>query len=740
MNMPFSDNALDAIAQKVSAGERLSREDGAVLYRTRDLPGVARLADGARKRRHGRKAFYVYNQHVNYTNVCLNRCRFCAFARDEGAPESYTDSIEQVKARLLLREAEPIREIHIVGGLNPALPFDYYLDLLRMIRETRPDATIKAFTAVEIDLFAEISGMTLEGTIAALKNAGLGMVPGGGAEVLCERVWKELFPKKIDAGRWVEVMRAVHRAGLTANATLLYGHIETVEERLDHLIRLRELQDETGGFSAFIPLAFHSQNTELSHLPSTSGLDDLRTIAVARLMLDNFDHIKAYWVMIGEKLAQVALHFGADDLDGTIVEEKITHMAGATSPKGLTREAMERLISAAGFTPVERDSFYRPVSEAPKMSVPAPSQDTKAADNPPGAVVSAAWAKVEAGERLSAEEALILYRRADLLFLGELADRTRDRLHPRRVVTFVIDRNINYTNVCVSGCKFCAFYRNPDDPDAYVITEADLKKKIEETIALGGTQILLQGGMNPILSFDFYLNLLRFIHKHFNIHVHGFSPPEVHFMAERFGIPLEETIQALIDAGLNSIPGGGAEVLADEVRSRVSPHKCSADQWMAVMRTAHLLGLKTTATLMFGHLETPEQIIAHLLRIRALQDETRGFTAFIPWTFQPDNTRLDVPALTSAEYLRVLALSRLVLDNVPNLQASWVTQGDKIAQVALRFGANDLGSTMIEENVVAAAGIRFRLPMTEMVRLIRDAGYRAVQRDCFYNHLGERGV
>ncbi len=360
--MDFLDPALTPVWEKVAAGTRLSREDGLTLYKSFDLMGVGRMAGYVRNRLHGRDAFYVYNQHLNYTNICKNQCRFCAFSREEGDLEgAYVYSIDDVKARLTSRAHEPINEIHIVGGINPRLPFSYYVSLLETVKAIRPAATIKAFTAAEIDYLADLGGMSLEDVLAVLKNAGLEMVPGGGAEVLNPRIHQELFPKKINGRRWLEVMETIHRAGITANATLLYGHIETLEERVDHFISLRELQDRTGGFSAFIPLAFHSENTKLSHIPPTTAHDDLKAIAVARLMLDNFPHIKAYWVMIGERLAQVGLSFGADDLDGTIIEEKITHMAGATSAKGLTQEYLTRMIRAAGFRAVERDSFYRPV-------------------------------------------------------------------------------------------------------------------------------------------------------------------------------------------------------------------------------------------------------------------------------------------------------------------------------------------------------------------------------------------
>ena len=368
MKLPFADKRLGAIGSKVNNGTRLSREDGLLLFETQDLTGVGMLADTVRRRLHNDTAYYVYNQHLNYTNICKNRCRFCAYAVDREDHGAYTWSMDEIEQRLRSRIDEPVNELHIVGGLNPALDFDYFIQLLKTVKRVRPTASIKAFTCVEIDYLSGLSGLSVEETIGALKDAGLDMMPGGGAEVMSDRVRNELFPKKIDSKRWLSIMEAVHKSGLTSNATMLYGHMETLEERVDHLLKLRELQDRTHGFSAYIPLAFHSANTKLSHLPATTAMDDLKSIAVARLLLDNFDHIKAYWVMIGEKLAQVALSYGADDLDGTIIEERITHTAGATSAKGLTRKQMERMILSSGFVPVERDSFYRPVSAGQEVS------------------------------------------------------------------------------------------------------------------------------------------------------------------------------------------------------------------------------------------------------------------------------------------------------------------------------------------------------------------------------------
>jgi aminodeoxyfutalosine synthase len=361
MTFSFADQHLNAVQDKLLGGERLDLNDGMILYHSPDLIGVGLLADGVRRRKHANRAYFIYNQHLNYTNVCINKCLFCAYAKDENQPGAFVLTPEDVKQKLLERIEEPIRELHVVGGINPALPFDYYLKLLQTIQSIRPEATIKAFTAVEIDYLSQLAGLKLPQTIQILKEAGLSMVPGGGAEVMSDRVWQKLFPTKINHSRWLEVMEAIHDAGLISNATLLYGHVETAAERVQHMLQIRALQDQTGGFSAFIPLAFHSQNTRLDHLPPTTGFEDLKNIAVARLLLDNFEHIKAYWVMIGEKLAQVALSFGADDLDGTLIEEKISHTAGAKTAKGLSHYQMRHLIRSAGFEPVERDSFYQRV-------------------------------------------------------------------------------------------------------------------------------------------------------------------------------------------------------------------------------------------------------------------------------------------------------------------------------------------------------------------------------------------
>ena len=348
--------------------------------------------------------------------------------------------------------------------------------------------------------------------------------------------------------------------------------------------------------------------------------------------------------------------------------------------------------------------------------------------------------KASKAKRLDAKEGLALFKHADLLTLGEIANGLRKRLHPERLVTFVVDRNINYTNICVNKCKFCAFYREADSLDAYILSREEIFTKIEETLAQGGTQILMQGGVHPDLGIDYFEDLFRSIKACFTIQIHSLSPSEISYVAKKAGLSIKDALTRLKAAGLDSIPGGGAEILVDRVRKKVSPNKIRWRQWADVMRAAHKLGMPSTATMMFGSVETDKEIMEHLLRLRDIQDETGGFTAFIPWTYQPGNTELGGRSATAVEYLKVLALSRIMLDNFDNIQASWVTQGAKIAQVALEFGANDFGSTMIEENVVAAAGITFRMTKQEIVNIIRDAGYAPAQRDTRYNILKREDV
>jgi len=346
--------------------------------------------------------------------------------------------------------------------------------------------------------------------------------------------------------------------------------------------------------------------------------------------------------------------------------------------------------------------------------------------------------KLEEGIPLDRADALWLLTEADLLVSGKLADDMRRRRHPDRRVSFVVDRNVNYTNVCTTQCRFCAFYRDVADPDAYVLTSEEIFAKVRELVEHGGTQLLMQGGLHPALKIDWFEDLFRQLRQRFpSVQIHSLSPAEIVHIARLSNLSMADCLGRLHCAGLQSLPGGGAEILVDDVRQQISPNKIGWQQWAQVMREAHHLGMPTTATMMFGAGEKPEHIVEHLFRIRELQAEQGGFTAFIPWTYQPGNTALGGEQATGVEYLKVLALSRVVLDNLSNIQASWVTQGSRMAQIALYFGANDLGGTMLEENVVAAAGVDFRLSQAEIIALARDAGFRPVRRTTTYDVLEE---
>jgi aminodeoxyfutalosine synthase len=362
--LKISDSRLEPIAGKVLAGERLSFDDGVTLFRTNDLLAVGWLANHVREKRHGDICYYNVNRHINPTNVCVAHCRLCAFGRSPDAPGAYTYALEEIYQRAAQGVSEGATEFHIVGGLHPSLTFDHYLEMIRGLKQRFPHVHLKALTMVEIGYFSRITKLTPREVLLRLKEAGVDSMPGGGAEIFNPRVRKVICDHKTSGRLWLDIARTAHQIGLRSNATMLYGHIETHEERVEHLVQLRELQDETGGFVTFIPLAFHPENTALAHLPKPTGIDDLKLIAVSRLMLDNFDHIKAYWIMLTPPVAQIALRFGADDIDGTVIEEKIYHDAGATTPQHMTRAGLERLIRAAGRGPFERDTLYRPIDRS----------------------------------------------------------------------------------------------------------------------------------------------------------------------------------------------------------------------------------------------------------------------------------------------------------------------------------------------------------------------------------------
>jgi aminodeoxyfutalosine synthase len=360
----LTDERLEPIAAKVLAGERLSKEDGLALYASPDIVGIGQLADHVRRSKNDDVVFFNVNRHINPTNICSNKCKFCAFWRDEADEDAYAMTLEEMVRAAEDAAPSGITELHIVGGLHPDWPYEFYLDMMRKLKAALPDVLIQAFTAVEIDYFAKISEQSSKDVLAQLKEAGLDSLPGGGAEIFSERLRSIAWEKKTSADDWLRIHGEAHELGMHTNCTMLYGHIETIEERVEHMVALREQQDRSGGFLAFIPLAFHPANTELSDLPGTTGYDDLKTLAIARLMLDNIPHIKAFWIMVGLKIAQISTAFGVDDLDGTVVEERITHAAGATTPEALSKEELVALIEETGHRAVERDTLYQVVGDA----------------------------------------------------------------------------------------------------------------------------------------------------------------------------------------------------------------------------------------------------------------------------------------------------------------------------------------------------------------------------------------
>ncbi len=363
MLFEFEDKALKPLVDKVRNRERLSFEDGVTLFNSPDLLGVGYLANIVRERINGNSTYFIHNRHINHTNICVNSCQFCAFGVKRGQANAYEKPLEEIFADAEKYERGEVNEFHIVGGLHPDFPFQYYVDMLRGLKQRFPAVHIQAFTAVELHHLARVSGFSLEKTLDILRDAGLGSIPGGGAEIFAHRVRRKICSEKITGEEWLTVHEAVHASGLKSNATMLYGHVETVEERVDHLIRLRELQDKTGGFVTFIPLAFHPENTNLSYIRSTTGQLDIRALAVSRLMLDNFPHVKAFWIMITPKIAQLSLSFGVDDMDGTVVEEKIVHAAGAVTDQIFHKKTIVNLIREAGRTPMERDTLYEELQE-----------------------------------------------------------------------------------------------------------------------------------------------------------------------------------------------------------------------------------------------------------------------------------------------------------------------------------------------------------------------------------------
>jgi dehypoxanthine futalosine cyclase len=603
--------------------------------------------------------------------------------------------------------------------------------LFRLAREIMPTVLVQGLTAVEIRSLADRSRLPVATVLQRLHTAGLAAIPGGGAEIFNASVRDRICSKKISADDWLSVHRQAHGTGLPSNATMLFGHLETAEDIIDHLTRLRDLQDVTGGFKAFIPLPFQPQGTRLSVARSPGGYTVARVVAISRLFLDNVPHIRMLVNYVDRKLLQVLLEGGVDDVGGTSLDERIAKAAGApTGQRFGSAGEMVSFISQLGLEPRLVNSRYEAAEWA---SPPAPAFPSE--PPAPSSLLPAALRKAREGERLSAPEAVALLSEAELGPLGVLAHRRRLQAVPGNLGTFIIDRNLSSTNVCEAGCKFCAFHVAPGSGKGFCLTADEILKQVVESVDRGATQVLIQGGLNPDLDLNFYERLFTAIKQKVEVCVHSLSPTEITYLARKSGLSLRDTLERLRRAGLDSLPGGGAEILVDAVRQQVSPKKISTDEWLAVMEVAQEMGMKTTATMVYGLGETHSQRVEHLLRIRDLQDKTGGFTAFIPWSFQPHKTQWVQHPATGPDYLRMVALARLFLDNIEHVQAGWVTEGPDLAQLALVFGADDFGGVLMDEQVVRATGTSYAVAPDLVVALIAQTGLIPAQRNTQYGIL-----
>lgn len=703
---------------------RLLRDQALTLLQDTSTAELMALADDRRRARHGARTYYVHSYNLNPTNVCENRCELCAFWRERGAQTAYVLTLDEARHALTRVRDWKLTDLHVVGGIIPELDLAYYEQLMRLAKELLPGVLIQGMTAVEIRWLADQAGIAVRDVLARLQAAGLGALSGGGAEIFAEAVRNRICTRKMSAAEWLAVHETAHSLGIPTNATMLFGHLETDQDIVDHLSRLRVLQDSTGGFRAFIPLPFHPAGTRLGLRRGPSGDRIARVTALARLFLDNVPHLRMLVNYVDRKLLGALTHGGVDDIGGTSVDERIAKAAGAPDHHRFSApEEMDAFIRRLGLEPVLTNSVYEGTDAAPQATPETPCRD----------ILSAA----ASGKRLTPAEAVLLHDAAPLGRLGIAALQRRRQVVPGKQVTFVIDRNLNVTNICETACRFCAFHVTPESGKGFTLSIDEIAGKVREAAAAGATQILLQGGLNPDCGLAFYEKVFARIREESDIWIHSLSPTEIAYFAKQEHLPVRTVLERLKAAGLQSLPGGGAEILVDAVRARVSPRKSTAGEWFDVMETAHALGLKTTATMVYGLGETPAQRVEHLIRVRELQDRTGGFTAFIPWSFQPRRTAIDLPEQTGADYLRMVSLARLVLDNVPHIQAGWVTEGPDLAQLALSFGADDFGGVLMEEQVVRATGVEYAVTADQVQDLIRDAGWVPAQRSTQYVLLGQ---
>lgn len=707
---------------------RIFADEAIDLLKNGDTAELMYRAHQVRSQLNGRHIYFVHSLNINQTNLCENKCSLCAFWKEADSEEGYILSLDDIRERLEQASGWRLTDLHVVGGLTREIGLEYYIQLFRMAKRILPETVIQGLTAVEIEWLSRLESTPIGDVLTQLKCAGLDAIPGGGAEIFNESIRNKICPNKITADQWLDIHRQAHELGIATNATMLFGHIESPEDIVDHLMRLRDLQDQTGGFQAFCPLPFHAHGTQLGIDLGAGGNIITRVVALSRIVLDNVPHVRVLANYMQRKLLQTMMYSGADDIGGTSLNEQIAKAAGAGDDSAFSSpEEIAEFVETLGFEPVLCNSLYT-INHQPIFAQPAGCDYSTAA--------AAALQKGEAGERLTQQEAILLHDEVPFGELGRVANQLRHERVPGELCTFIIDRNITFTNVCTVGCKFCAFHVHPDSHRAFVMSVDDIIRRVEEARQFGASQIMLQGGLNPALDLVYYENMLRHIKERVpDIWLHSLSPAEIYWLAHQAKIPVEDALKRLRHAGLDSLPGGGAEILVDEVRQRVSPAKITTDQWFEVIETAQRLGMGTTATMVYGLGETTAQRIDHLIRIRDLQDRTGGFRAFIPWSFQSNRTKLSYAAQTGVDYLRMVALSRLVLDNVDHIQAGWVTEGPDMVELALQYGADDFGGVLMEESVVQATGVDFGMSIDKMLACIRRSHLTPAVRNTQYELL-----
>lgn len=737
----YAQLGLTSIAEKVLAGVRLSIEDGEQLFACPDINALGALAHAVRTRLHGKKTYYGISCQIHHTNICKFSCPFCVFHQKVGRKEEFCLSPAEV-AQTIIDKSTRCSCVRVTGCSHPNLTIEWYEELMRAISVARPDIPLYALTISELAQVAKVSNISTKEVLQRLQAAGLRVIASMDNEFFAEPIRNIICPDKISTKEWLAITQEAHELGIFSHSIMEFGQVENFHDRLVHLDVLRRQQDVSHGFDCIIPIPMLPQMHEVAlkgYHPAEcelQGIDRLRTLAISRLMLDNIPHIKAHWNVLGVKAAQTALFFGADTLNGLERSRAGHALADSTSQEfclndyPLSLQGMKYMIEQSGLTPVlaslENEPTAKTGTVAYHLNNPA-SVQPHAGLFEESADIRAIAESVLEGKRLGPDKAIRLFEQAQLSTLGFLAQAVCKRLHPRGTVSFNIDRNIS----CVASDKNpLAYLHAYSDEAVFAALQNSMQTQIDQAIAEGGTQILLQSGYNKAQPLDFYEDILRWLKELYpDLHIHGFPPAVITLLAKQEGYTIADVIGRLRAAGLDSIPGGGGEFLSEEVKTRLAISQYSESRWFDVMEEAHYQNLYSIAVMLFAGAgdANMHNIMEHLFAVRELQDRTSGFTAFSPWTFQPELLNLRSHILPAPAYLRILAISRIVLDNISNIRASWLSTGPHLAQLALSFGANDFGSLMLHETIQTVSGEKFTMTREKLERIITTAGYKPRQ-------------